>query len=92
MPPTNLPTDELYGKLHSARERLCSAQVQLPTEDSATLSKAVYAIDQVGQKLPQWSRYNRAEHCRQDVYVFATVVLVALGLGLLAGLALAALV
>lgn len=55
-------TDTLYSHLHSARERLCRAQMGIPERarvHSEMLGHAIALIDVVGAyHCPQWSRYD----------------------------------
>jgi dihydroorotase-like cyclic amidohydrolase len=55
-------TDSVYADLHSARERLCRAQVGIPERSRVhreMLDEAVALIDFVGAyHCPQWSRYD----------------------------------
>ena len=54
-------TDELYLRLHGAREKLCGAQMLASPEPSRALGEAVARIDRVGAALcgEQWSADDR---------------------------------
>lgn len=57
-------TDRLYGHLHAARERLCLAQMLVPTHWSSDLQAALDHIDQTGSACcpEQWSRHDQPEY------------------------------
>lgn len=57
-------TDRLYGLLHSAREKLCLAQMLAPAHWSSDLGAALDHIDETGSALcpQQWSRFNQPEY------------------------------
>lgn len=52
--------DDLYLKLKGARERLCVAQMSPECDelDRRLLGEAITNIDNVGARLPQWSRFD----------------------------------
>lgn len=56
-----MPSDRLYLDLKGARERLCRAQVAMPSHWRSDLDSAVAIIDNVGSSLcpDQWSRYDQ---------------------------------
>lgn len=59
--PVGYSTDDLYGDLHSARERLCRAQTYVLKADHRNrIGVAVIQIDLVGSEAcpDQWSRYD----------------------------------
>ena len=59
-------TDRLYLDLLGARERLCRAQVLMPSRWRSDLDSAVAIIDNVGSSLcpQQWSRFDQPEYDR----------------------------
>ncbi len=66
----NTPTDRedaLYLKLKGAREALCVAQMHVEDDsERRALDKAVQAIDYVGSRLPQWSRFDMIQPDQWD--------------------------
>lgn len=55
--------DQLYLKLHKAREALCLAQRHVPAHWTSDLSQAIAIIDNVGSSLvPIWSKDNQPEY------------------------------
>lgn len=56
--------DRLYGHLHNARERLCLAQMLVPTHWCSDLQAALDHIDETGSALcpQQWSCFDQPEY------------------------------
>lgn len=57
-------TDRLYLDLNGARERLCRAQVSVPTHWRSDLQAALDHIDVVGSAVcpEQWSEHDQPEY------------------------------
>jgi hypothetical protein len=54
----------LYLNLHSARERLCLAQLNAPAHWKSDLQAAINIVDQCGSSVApdQWSKHNQPEY------------------------------
>ena len=54
---------DVYSDLHAARERLCRAQVSVPSWWKSDLQTALDIIDQAGSALcpDRWSRFDQPE-------------------------------
>jgi hypothetical protein len=53
--------DEIYLKLHGAREALCLVQMKAPRDLARLLDVALQHIDRVGADVcPQWSIFDRS--------------------------------
>ncbi len=57
-------SDRLHLDLSSARERLCRAQVHMPTHWRSDLQLAINVIDQVGSAVcpDLWSEHDQPEY------------------------------